>query len=137
MTTNDSRHALSRYSNLAIDLALTGLNQLWTADITYVRLPQAFAYLAAILDAFMQPQGDWQGAVLLDRHDADRASVRLGVDDTGRAGGFGTPLWSRRPILGDGRCQAASAARCRDQRIRGRGTLTSAKPEAFLCTLTN
>ena len=59
VTTTDSRHALARYPNRAKDLTLTGLNQLWTADITYVRLPRGFAYLAAILDAFSRKVIGW------------------------------------------------------------------------------
>jgi transposase InsO family protein len=59
VTTTDSHHALTRYPNLAKDLVLTGLNQLWIADITYVRLPRAFTYLAAILDAFSRKVIGW------------------------------------------------------------------------------
>jgi putative transposase len=57
--TTDSRHTLTRYPNLAKDLVLTGVNQLWVADITYVRLPRSFAYLAAILDAFSRKVIGW------------------------------------------------------------------------------
>lgn len=50
--TTDSRHGLAIYPNLVPGLVLTGINQLWVADITYVRLPKEFVYLAVILDAF-------------------------------------------------------------------------------------
>jgi putative transposase len=49
--TTDSRHALARYPNLVPELAVTGIDQLWVADITYIRLLREFVYLAIILDA--------------------------------------------------------------------------------------
>lgn len=49
--TTDSRHTLARYPNLVPELAVTGINQLWVADITYIRLLREFVYLAVILDA--------------------------------------------------------------------------------------
>jgi putative transposase len=48
--TTDSRHALARYPNLVPELAVTGIDQLWVADITYIRLLREFVYLAIILD---------------------------------------------------------------------------------------
>jgi transposase InsO family protein len=51
-TTTDSDHGLSVYPNLIKDLTVTALNQVWQADITYVRLPSGFCYVAAVLDAF-------------------------------------------------------------------------------------
>ena len=50
--TTDSRHGLTVYPNLVPELDLTGLNQLWVADITYVRLLREFVYLAVLLDAY-------------------------------------------------------------------------------------
>ena len=49
--TTDSNHNLTVYPNLAKDLVLYGLNELWVADITYIGLNGGFIYLAAILDA--------------------------------------------------------------------------------------
>ena len=49
--TTDSGHSFGIYPNLIKDIELDGINQAWIADITYVRLPAAFCYLAAILDA--------------------------------------------------------------------------------------
>src|SRR5438270_2551308 len=40
------------YPNLAGQMALTGINQLWVADITYIRLETEFVYLAVVIDAF-------------------------------------------------------------------------------------
>jgi hypothetical protein len=50
--TTDSRHGLPIYPNLAEGLAVTGIDQLWVADITYIRLQREFVYLAVLLDAF-------------------------------------------------------------------------------------
>ncbi len=50
--TTDSAHSLKRYSNLLKDVVLKGPDQGWISDITYVRLPTTFCYLAAILDAY-------------------------------------------------------------------------------------
>lgn len=64
--TTDSRHGQDRYPNLAKGRAVTGLNQLWVADISYVRLPRAFAYLAAVLDAFSRKVVGWAFSRWLD-----------------------------------------------------------------------
>jgi putative transposase len=50
--TTNSRHRLPRYPNLIKGMVITHLNQVWLADITYIRIRAGFVYLAAILDAF-------------------------------------------------------------------------------------
>ena len=57
--TTDARHGWRIYPNLARHLAPTAINQLWVADITYVRLAEAFAYLAVVLDAFSRRVVGW------------------------------------------------------------------------------
>ena len=57
--TTDSDHGLRVYPNLAKGLVLTGVNQLWVADITYIRLLLEFVYLAVILDAFSRRVIGW------------------------------------------------------------------------------
>jgi putative transposase len=52
VNTTDSRHGFPRYPNLVKDVAVSRLNQVWLADITYIRIRTGFVYLAAILDAF-------------------------------------------------------------------------------------
>jgi hypothetical protein len=49
--TTDSNHDRPVYPNLAGDMVLSGLDQLWVADITYIRLEVEFVYLALVLDA--------------------------------------------------------------------------------------
>jgi len=50
--TTDSRHTFKIVANLARGLEPTGLDQLWVADITYIRLAEGFVYLAVVVDAF-------------------------------------------------------------------------------------
>ena len=57
--TTDSGHGLRIWPNLARGLIPTGVDQLWVADITYVRLAEAFVYLAVILDAFSRKVVGW------------------------------------------------------------------------------
>jgi transposase InsO family protein len=52
VVTTDSNHGRKVYPNLARGLVLTGVDQLWRADITYIRLRDEFVFLAVILDAF-------------------------------------------------------------------------------------
>jgi len=57
--TTDSRHSWRVVRNLARGLVLTGLDQLWVADITYIRLAEEFAYLAVVIDAFSRRVIGW------------------------------------------------------------------------------
>jgi transposase InsO family protein len=50
--TTELRHHLRIYPNLARDLVLSNINQLWVVDLTYIRLLREFIYLAVLLDAF-------------------------------------------------------------------------------------
>jgi putative transposase len=52
IVTTDSRHWMRKYSNLTGELSLTRPEQLWVSDITYIRLPNGFAYLSLITDAY-------------------------------------------------------------------------------------
>jgi len=57
--TTDSQHPFAVYPNLARDLVLSNINQLWVADITYIRLQREFIYLAVILDAYSRRCIGW------------------------------------------------------------------------------
>jgi putative transposase len=62
--TTDSHHGRKVYPNLARQMVLTDVDQLWVADITYIRLQEEFVFLAVILDAFSRRVIGWA----LDRH---------------------------------------------------------------------
>jgi putative transposase len=84
--TTDSRHGWRVVPNLARGMHLTGLDQLWVGDITYVRLLEEFAYLAIVLDAFSRRVVGWA----LETHlQASLATAALAM-----------ALATRRPALG-------------------------------------
>ena len=57
--TTNSRHAFPRYSNLVKDLNIKRPEQVWVADITYIRLEHGFVYLAVIMDVFTRSIRGW------------------------------------------------------------------------------
>jgi putative transposase len=59
VVTTDSRHTLPVYPNLARTMQPAAVNQLWVADITYIRLRREFVYLAVVLDAFSRRVIGW------------------------------------------------------------------------------
>ena len=71
VVTTDSNHGRKVYPNLARDLVLTGVDQLWRADITYIRLRDEFVFLAVILDAFSRRVIGWA----LDRNMEDELTL--------------------------------------------------------------
>jgi transposase InsO family protein len=71
VVTTNSNHKLEIYLNLASRMKLTGINQLWVADITYIRLQAEFVYLAVILDRFSRKVVGWA----LDRTLGNRLAV--------------------------------------------------------------
>lgn len=60
------RHKLPRYPNLALGFIPMGINQLWIADLTYIRLCLGFVYLAVVLDAFSRRVLGWALGKMLD-----------------------------------------------------------------------
>jgi putative transposase len=58
--TTDSKHAHAVYPNVATGMQPTGVDQLWVADITYIRLETEFVYLAVILDVFSRRVVGWE-----------------------------------------------------------------------------
>jgi len=71
VVTTDSNHGWKVYPNLARDMVLTDVDQLWRADITYIRLREEFVFLAVILDAFSRRVIGWA----LDRHMEDELTL--------------------------------------------------------------
>lgn len=59
VVTTDSNHGRKIYPNRARDMILTGVDQLWVADITYIRLAEEFIYLAVVLDAYSRRVIGW------------------------------------------------------------------------------
>ena len=59
VSTTDSNHDRAVYANLVPGLNVTGLNQLWVSDITYIRLDREWVYLAVILDAYSRRCVGW------------------------------------------------------------------------------
>jgi putative transposase len=58
--TTNSRHSFRRYPNSIAGLTIEGVNHLWVADITYIRLRAAFVYLAVILDSYSRRVVGWE-----------------------------------------------------------------------------
>ena len=71
VVTTDSNHTVEVYLNLASRMRLTGIDQLWVADITYIRLKAEFVYLAVILDGFSRKVVGWA----LDRTLGNRLTI--------------------------------------------------------------
>jgi putative transposase len=69
--TTDSQHDCQVYVNLAGRMSLTGIDQLWVADITYIRLRTEFVFLAVVIDRFSRKAIGWA----LDRSLAARLAV--------------------------------------------------------------
>jgi putative transposase len=59
VVTTDSNHGRKVYPNLARQMELVGIDQLWVADITYIRLQTEFVYLAVVIDAFSRRVIGW------------------------------------------------------------------------------
>ncbi len=79
VVTTDSHHSRRVYPNLAGQMVLTGINQLWVADITYIRLESEFVYLAVVIDAFSRRVIGWA----LDRTLEDEltlSALRMALD---------------------------------------------------------
>jgi putative transposase len=84
--TTDSRHGFAIVPNLIRGLVPTAIDQIWVADITYVRLAEAFVYLAVVLDAFSRKVIGWA----IDNHIEARLATKA----------LDTALASRNPPAG-------------------------------------
>jgi putative transposase len=79
VVTTNSNHNLRVYPNRAREMVLTSLDQLWVADITYIRLEREFVYLAVVLDAYSRRVIGWA----LDRTLEDEltlAALRMALE---------------------------------------------------------
>lgn len=87
VVTTNSNHNLPVYPNRAADMKLTDINQLWVADITYIRLEVEFVYLAVLLDAYSRRVIGWA----LDRtleDDLTIAALRMALQRRSPAPGL-------------------------------------------------
>ncbi|MBD3181729.1 DDE-type integrase/transposase/recombinase, partial [Candidatus Poribacteria bacterium] len=62
----DSHHGFCIYQNLAGTAELTGVNQLWASDITYIGLPDEYIYLASVVDVYSRKCVGWHIGDSLD-----------------------------------------------------------------------
>ncbi len=84
LRTTDSNHGEKIYPNLARDLKVTGINQLWVADITYIQLSREFVFLAVIIDVFSRRCIGWELSRHIDTEltlDALRKAFRTRKED--------------------------------------------------------
>ena len=98
VVTTDSRHNLPVYPNLARGMIQTSaINQLWVADITYIRLRTEFVYLAVVLDAFSRRVIGWALGRTLEAG-TGRDGVAYGPDRAPAGARSGAPFRSRRAV---------------------------------------
>lgn len=64
--TTDSKHDFEVYKNLLPEMTVTGVNQVWVADITYIRVQTGFIYLAVILDVYSRKVIGWSISQKID-----------------------------------------------------------------------
>jgi len=64
--TTDSRHGHRRWPNLVKGTQIASINQVWLSDITYIRLPRGFCYLAIVIDAFSRKVVGWSMSMHID-----------------------------------------------------------------------
>ena len=87
LATTDSNHNRPVYRNLAADMQTRGTDQLWVADITYIRLQSEFVYLAVVLDAHSRRVIGWS----LDRTmetDLPLTALRMALDQRSPSAGL-------------------------------------------------
>jgi transposase InsO family protein len=84
--TTDSQHGYRRYPNLIKGLVIDRPDFVWSADITYIRLPSAFVYLAALLDACSRRCVGWE--------------LSRSIDTSLTLAALERALWTRRPPPG-------------------------------------
>jgi putative transposase len=133
--TTDSRHGWAVVPNLARGLQLTACDQLWVADITYIRLQEEFAFLAVVLDAFSRAVVGWAMA--------DHLRASLAVAALSMALDARRPAWGSLVHHSDRGVQYACADYSELLEAHGIGASMSrvgnpydnAKAESFMATL--
>lgn len=87
VATTDSAHSHRVYPNLMEALTLDGLDQAWVADISYIRLPAEFVYLAAILDAYSRRCIGWALSRFIDTR-LTLSALRMAIEARRPSPGF-------------------------------------------------
>ncbi len=85
--TTDSNHSQPVYPNLAGEMVVSGIDQLWVADITYIRLETEFVYLAVVLDAYSRRVIGWALERTLE-DDLSIAALRMALERRSPAPGL-------------------------------------------------
>jgi putative transposase len=133
--TTDARHDWEIVPNLVRGLRLTGLDRLWVADITYIRLQEEFVYLAVVIDAFSRRVVGWAMA--------DHLRASLAIDALNMALEERRPAWGSLIHHSDRGVQYACADYTKILAAHGIATSMSrvgnpydnAKAESFMKTL--
>ena len=133
--TTDSGHGWRTYPNLMKGTALTAPNQAWVADITYIRLPTTFVYLAAILDAYSRRCVGWELSRWIDT-DLTLAALTMALARRRAGAGIDPPLGSwgairERRLRGSDWKRSGRGSAWR----RGGNPYENAKAESFFKTL--
>jgi putative transposase len=114
VVTTDSNHGRKVYPNLAGQIVLTDVDQLWRADITYIRLREEFVFLAVVLDAYSRRVIGWA----LDRTLEDELTLSaLRIVPAGSRTGSGASLRSRLAIRQRRLHRTTQRKRCSDQHV--------------------
>jgi transposase InsO family protein len=122
VVTTDSDHSWRVYPNLACRMVVSDINQLWVADITYVRLQQEFIYLAVILDVYSRRVIGWNLSRRLERGVATQA-LEMALAERRPAPRLGAPFGPRRAIRVWRLCEAVGVLRDHHQHEQARESL--------------
>jgi putative transposase len=87
VVTTDSGHSRQVYPNLTQELTLTSINQVWVADITYIRLQTEFVYLAVVIDAYSRRVIGWALDCSME-DDLTLAALRIALESRRPAPGL-------------------------------------------------
>ena len=79
INTTQSEHSLTRYPNVAKDLTVININQLWVCDITYIRILAGFIYLAIILDVYSRTIVGYALSESLEDDDLTLTALRMAI----------------------------------------------------------
>ena len=90
--TTDSNHNHKVYPNLLAERTVTGINQVWVADITYIRIRKGFVFLAALLDRFSRKVIGWAISTRIDAEVCLAALKALWLSGNRRPAAFITPI---------------------------------------------